>query len=185
LRLQVLDEDTVLASTLCARCPHSPAGCCVAPPRFDWSDLARVVRHGHGEWLRARLAAGDLRVNEHGLTIHRPARRLSDAQGSPRLARCTFHDGLVGCTIDEKQRPATCNYYLCDHALGDTDERAAADRARAVHDELVADFVRRDEALARRVSTWAEDQRYSEAFLRWLEAEDRALLFSRRPRTPG
>jgi hypothetical protein len=180
LRLQVLDGDragdTVLGSTLCAACPHSPAGCCVAPPRYDWSDLARVVRHGHGEWLRARLAAGDLRRNDHGLIIHRPARRLSDAYGAPRLARCAFHDGRVGCTIAETQRPATCNYYLCEHALGDADDRASADQARRIHDELVADFVRRDTELAARVSRWPVDERYGEAFFAWLEAEDRALL---------
>ena len=175
LRLQVVGGDTVLGSTLCAQCPHSPAGCCVAPPRYDWSDLARVVRHGHGGWLRERLAAGDLRGNEHGLTIHRPARRLSAAYGAPRLARCAFHDGTVGCTVDETQRPATCNYYLCDQALADADDGAAAARARAVHDELVADFVRRDEALHRRVAARTEDDRYSEPFFAWLEAEDHAL----------
>ena len=172
--------DTVFGSTLCAQCPHSPAGCCVAPPRYDWSDLARVVRHGHGAWLRARLAAGDLRPNEHGLTLHRPARRLSEDRGAPRLARCVFHDGDAGCTIDETQRPATCNYYLCDRALESADDALAAARARQVHDELVADFVRRDEALARRVREHlqddASDERYGEIFFTWLEAEDAALL---------
>ncbi len=180
LRLQVHDGDragdTVLGSTLCAACPHSPAGCCVAPPRYDWSDLARVVRHGHGEWLRTRLAAGDLRVNDHGLTIHRPARRLTDAYGAPRLARCAFHDGRVGCTIGETQRPATCNYYLCDHALGDADDKVEAERARQVHDELVAAFVRRDEVLTARVARWLPEERYTEVFFTWLEAEDRSLL---------
>ena len=193
LRLHLLSDprergDTVLGSTLCARCPHSPAGCCVAPPRYDWSDLARVVRHGHGAWLRARIAAGDLRENEHGLTIHRPARRLTSAHGAPRLARCTFHDGHVGCTIEETQRPATCNYYLCDQALSDADDPGAGDAARRAHDELVADFVRRDAALGRTVRERARvgdgasgeasaeaGDRYSEPFFTWLEAEDAAL----------
>jgi hypothetical protein len=172
--------DTVLGSTLCAQCPHSPAGCCVAPPRYDWSDLARVVRHGHGAWLRARIAAGELRANEHGLTIHRPARRLSEDRGAPRLARCAFHEGRTGCTIDETQRPATCNYYLCEQALEAADDADGAARAREVHDDLVTDFVRRDEALARRVRERLQgepgDEPYSESFFAWLEAEDAALL---------
>ena len=171
---------------MCAQCPYSPAGCCVAPPRYDWSDLARVVRHGHAAWLRARLASGDLRANEHGLTVHRPARRLSSSYGAPRLARCAFHDGHTGCTIDETQRPATCNSYLCDRALDGADDADAAVRARQVHDELVADFVRRDEILTRRVrergshdadgGSGPADERYGDAFFTWLEAEDAALL---------
>ncbi|HEX7665805.1 MAG TPA: hypothetical protein VF407_14865 [Polyangiaceae bacterium] len=171
LRLAIAGADTVLGSELCARCPHSPAGCCVAPPRYDWSDLARVVRHGFRDWLVEHVAEGDLVPNANGLTIKRPKGRLTNDPGAPRFSRCTFHTAEKGCTIDERQRPATCNFYLCDSALGDADDRAGARRAREVHDELVARFVEWDRVLAERVREWPVEDRYGARFFDWLAEE--------------
>lgn len=173
VRLTVAGPDTVLASTSCAACPYSPAGCCVAPPRYDWSDIARVVRHGGRDWLLARIAEGALVRIEHGLSVRRVKGRVLPTREAPRLAKCVFHDGRSGCTIDERQRPATCNFYLCDHALDEArragrEGRAEADRAAAIHDALVNDFVAWDAQLAAEVRAWPEEQRHTAAFLDWL-----------------
>ncbi len=172
LKLSVAGPDSVLGSALCAICPHSPAGCCVAPPRYDWSDLARVVQHGHAAWLLERMQARRLLPVDHGFAIRRDKGRITPDRGAPRLAKCTFHDGARGCTIDPTQRPATCNFYLCESSLDDASragEHAAVAEARAVHDALVADFVRWDAALDARVrAEWPADRRISAEFLSWL-----------------
>lgn len=169
------DPDTVLGSELCAQCPYSPAGCCVAPPRYDWSDLGRVVTHGGLEWLLARVADGSLRPVEHGYALTRVKRRVLPTHGSPRLAKCVFHDGASGCTIDPKQRPATCNFYLCDSALESRRRREGAEAealARRVHDELVGKFTRWDAELDARVrAEWPLAERVSAPFLSWLGAQ--------------
>ncbi|MDB4942485.1 MAG: hypothetical protein JWP97_2019 [Labilithrix sp.] len=169
LRLTIAGIDSVLGSDECAACTYSPAGCCVAPPRYDWSDLARVVKHGGAEWLAGELAAGRLVRIDHGLSLRRDKGRVTADRGSPRIAKCTFHDGRSGCTIDSSRRPATCNIYLCDRALAAGDHPSAT-RAREVHDALVADFVRWDAALDARVrEAWPDPgARYSPEFFTWL-----------------
>lgn len=173
LHLTVAGIDSVLGSEQCASCTYSRAGCCVAPPRFDWSDLARVVRHDGLDWLLEQLAAGRLVRIDHGLSLRRDKGRVTPDRGSPRLAKCTFHDGRVGCTIASERRPATCNIYLCDHALGASEEAGdpgSAARAREVHDALVRDFVRWDAILDERVrAEWPDPElRYSREFFGWL-----------------
>ena len=151
LKLTVLGADSVLAADTCAACPHSPAGCCVAPPRYDWTDLGRVVAHGGHAWLLEQIRAGALRRVEHGYAIRRDKTRLSADRGAPRLAKCTFHAGDRGCTIETWQRPATCNFYLCESALEDAvreGQHAEAARAKHVHDALVSWFVAADRAIA-------------------------------------
>jgi hypothetical protein len=147
----------------------------VAPPRYDWSDIGRVVSHGGLEWILARIADGSLTPIEHGLAVARVKRRVLPTREAPRLAKCVFHDGARGCTIDEKQRPATCNFYLCDSALeagARTAGKAAEQLARTTHDQLVASFTRWDAELSARVrSEWTEEQRYTAPFLEWLGAE--------------
>lgn len=175
MRLDLDGPDTVLGSALCAQCPYSPAGCCVAPPRYDWSDLGRVVAHGHQDWLLARIADGSLVPIEHGLAVTRLKKRVLPVREAPRLAKCVFHDGAVGCTIDERQRPATCNFYLCDSALeeGARTSGAEAERvARSTHDELVRRFTAWDAELAARIRTeWPAEQRYTAPFFAWLGLE--------------
>lgn len=171
LTLVIAGIDSVLGSELCATCPYSPAGCCVAPPRYDWSDLARVVRHGDTEWLLEGLAAGRLVPIEHGLALRREKKRVSAARTSPRLAKCTFHDGASGCTIAASRRPATCNIYLCDEALRLGEPASAADAARAEHDARVSDFVAWDRELEARVKAqWAPEWRFTREFFAWLAA---------------
>jgi hypothetical protein len=172
LRLTIAGADTVLASESCASCTYSPAGCCVAPPRYDWSDLGRVVLHGGAEWLLAGIAAGRLVPMDHGLSVRREKRRVSVTPLGPRIAKCTFHDGARGCTIEETHRPSTCNFYLCEHALTES-ERAGDDssaaRARGVHASLVADFVRWDADLEARVrADWPAERRFTAEFFVWL-----------------
>ena len=175
MRLDLAGPDTVLGSELCAHCPYSPAGCCVAPPRYDWSDLGRVVAHGGLEWLLACLADGSVTPVDHGYALTRVKRRVLPTREAPRLAKCVFHDGAVGCTIDERQRPATCNFYLCDSALEAGKRSAGAEAeatARRAHDELVASFTRWDAELhARILAQWPVETRVTAAFLTWLGAE--------------
>ena len=179
LTLVLAGVDSVLGSELCASCPYSAAGCCVAPPRYDWSDLARVVLHGDAEWLVLQLAAGRLVPIAHGLALRREKKRVTADRGSPRLAKCTFHDGGSGCTIAAARRPATCNIYLCDEALRQSepgDQGVSAAAARAEHDARVADFVAWDTALDARVSAeWPEDQRFTPDFFAWLAAAFREI----------
>lgn len=168
LKLVLAGPDSVLGSSLCAACPYSPAGCCVAPPRYDWSDLARVVVHGGAAWLVEQVAARRLVPVDHGLAIKREKRRVTASREAPRLAKCGFHDGGSGCTIEPTQRPATCNFYLCDAALAEG-EHYLAQAARTQHDRLVADFVRWDGLLHERVCTeWPPEERGSLAFFEWL-----------------
>lgn len=168
LRLKIAGADSVLASELCAACTYSPAGCCVAPPRYDWSDLGRVVEHGGTDWLLAQIAAKRLVPMEHGLSVRREKNRVRDDIGSPRIAKCTFHDGSRGCTIEDTHRPSTCNFYLCDRALTDGEDAGdgtSAARAREVHDALVTDFVRWDATLESQVrAEWSEDRRFTREF---------------------
>src|SRR4051794_14499648 len=108
IRLTVLGESTHLLSTLCAACPQGPAGCCVAPPEYDWSDLGRVVARGGRDFLLAALAARKAEPTRRGLAVRRVRRR--EGPTLPREAKCVFH-GARGCTIDPDRRPATCNYF--------------------------------------------------------------------------
>lgn len=185
LRLTIAGPDSVLTSEACASCWYSPAGCCVAPPRYDWSDLGRVTsREGGAEWLAEQVAAGRLVPMAHGLSVRREKRRVTNDRSSPRIAKCTFHDGSRGCTIQETQRPSTCNFYLCDRALAESErggDEASAARARSVHDALVVDFVRWDaelEALVR--ADWPDERRFTAEFFVWLRGEY-ARLISARP----
>lgn len=170
LRLKLAGPHTTVTSSLCARCPHSPAGCCVAPPRFDWSDLGRVVLLGGGTWLVEQLARGRLRRNAHGLTLQRVKGRVLAAPDSPRVTKCVFHDGSVGCTIPESRRPATCNFYVCESALEEGErEGADASLVRRAHDGAIERFVEWDATLAEAVRTrWPEGPPYDDAFFAWL-----------------
>lgn len=172
LRLTVIDSspaDTVIGSTLCAACPYSPAGCCVAPPRMDWSDIARVVLNGGAQWLIDQIHAGRLKPFEHGLTLLRVKERAGD-EASPRIQKCVFH-GPSGCTIAETHRPATCNYYVCDRAIeeGEKEQAGAGTRATVVHDRLVAAFGAWDAEMTKRISSeWPSGPSFDMLFLQWL-----------------
>lgn len=172
IQLGVKGPDTIVASGLCASCPHSPAGCCVAPPRYDWSDIGRVVHHGRIDFILAGLASGALVACEHGLFIKRVKGRVTPERGAPRIAKCSFHDGRSGCTIDPLERPATCNFYVCESALQSGVEAGGARevaRARRVHDELVDAFVRWDARTAAAVkATYPDGPPFDRVFLEWL-----------------
>jgi hypothetical protein len=143
LRLTVLGADSQTASSLCAHCPHSAAGCCVAPPPLTFADLGRIAKHGGREWLLAEIAAKRLAPAAHGLTITRRKARVSKERGAPRVVTCVFH-GPAGCTIEATRRSVTCNMYICESAL--TDDRSEADLARSIrgaHARVMADHVAR------------------------------------------
>ena len=167
LRLTIAGPDTQLLSTLCAACPYSRAGCCVAPPRLDLSDIGRIVAHGGRDWLLEEIAAKRIVVGERWLSVTRPKRPL--VPGGAREAACVYH-AHTGCTISHDRRSATCNYYLCDAALG---AGAAADgaRARQAHDDLVAKFIAWEAEITRRLDvTWPDGPTFDAAFLEWLGA---------------
>jgi hypothetical protein len=165
LRLTLAGPHTTITASLCAACPYSPAGCCVAPPRLDWSDIGRVVALGGRDWLLAELAAGRLVVGERWLSVTRPKRPLGPR--GPREAACVYH-GPSGCTIPHGRRSATCNYYVCDAARARGGGGDAA-RAEEVHDQLVARFVAWDAEITRRVAaTSPEGPRFDAPFLDWL-----------------
>lgn len=157
--------DTKILSSLCSACPYSAAGCCVAPPRLDWSDVGRIVAHGGRDWLLEEIAAKRLVIGERWLSVSRPKRTL--VPGGPRQAGCVYH-APTGCTIPHDRRSATCNYYVCDAGLAGEHEA----RAREVHDDLVKSFVGWDaEITARVAATWPEGRPpFDGAFLDWLGA---------------
>ena len=166
LRLTIAGPDTKLLSSLCSACPYSPAGCCVAPPRLDLSDIGRIVAHGGRDWLLGEIAAKRIVVGERWLSVTRPKRPL--VPGGPREAACAYHSA-TGCTIPHDRRSATCNYYLCDAARDGDDADSA--RARAVHDDLVAKFVGWDAEITRRLNaTWPAGPAFDATFLDWLGA---------------
>jgi hypothetical protein len=59
--------------------------------------------------------------------------------------RCVYH-GPAGCTIAPERRSTTCNDYVCEDALAEGPEVAAA--ARLAHERLTALHVRWDAELA-------------------------------------
>ncbi len=175
-RLTIAGPDTHVASSLCAHCPHSPAGCCVAPPRFAWADIARVVQHGGRDFLLDAIAKKQLVKAPHGLTLTRVKGRVTEAYGSPRVAKCVFHDGKTGCTIAADRRPATCNYYVCSDVFEDATRDGLGTlvaSATGAHAELVEKFVAWDERLDRYVrANYADDVPYNAAFF-----DDLAAVF--------
>lgn len=160
--------DTLVLSTLCARCPAGPAGCCATPPGIEWSDVGRVVRRGGRSFVLQRIADGSLRPGPRGLFLQ----RVPGPAGEPH--RCVFF-GPGGCTLPPDRRAATCNYYVCDDALaeggearGDADARAA----RRARETLEATFGRWDREIAARVAErWPDGPPWDEAFLDWLGEE--------------
>jgi len=73
-----------------------------------------LVLGGRGH-IEASLAGGELTFTPTGLRFATPKRK--DSPSSPRTARCVFL-GVGGCTLDARQKPAVCNYYVCDDAMG-------------------------------------------------------------------
>lgn len=169
IRLQILGAHSQLCSSLCASCPQGPAGCCVAPPEVDWSDVGRIVAGGGRDFLLAAIAAKELLVAEDGLRIRRVKRR--EARTEPMERKCVFH-GAGGCTIAPSMRPATCNYFLCDDAFVEGGERRgepAAVLARQAHGVLRRVYEGWDAELSARISTaYPEGPPWDAAFLDWL-----------------
>lgn len=164
IRLIVAREHTTILSSLCATCPYSPAGCCTAPPRLDWSDIARIVRLGGRDWLLEEIAAGRLVIGERWLSIKR--RKSVPRENGPRIAACVYH-GPQGCTISPDRRAATCNYYVCEEAF--SKGGAEGPRAREVHADLVRTFSEWDAELQRRIAeAWPDGPALDAAFLDWL-----------------
>src|SRR5271166_772372 len=112
IRLELAGAHTHLHATLCATCPMGPAGCCATPPGVEWSDAGRIVARGGLDFLLDEIGHGRLRPGPRGLFILRVDGR--DPEGPKR---CAYH-GPRGCTIPPDRRAATCNYYVCDDALG-------------------------------------------------------------------
>lgn len=169
IRLEVIGAHTQLLSTLCAKCPQGPAGCCKAPPEVDWSDVGRIVAGGGRDFVLARMAAKELIPTERGLVIRRVKRR--EAKTEPMERKCVFH-GAGGCTIRPAMRPATCNYFLCEDTFVEGGERKgefAAVRAREAHGALRAAYERWDAEMAARITkAFPEGPAWDAAFLDWL-----------------
>ena len=169
IRLEVLGPHTLLLSSLCAKCPQGPAGCCKAPPEVDWSDVGRIVAGGGRDFVLSKIATKDLIPTEKGLVIRRVKRR--EARTDPMERKCVFH-GATGCTIDTRLRPATCNYFLCEDTFVEGGERKgepSAVRARQAHGALRATYERWDAELAARITeAFPEGPAWDAAFLDWL-----------------
>src|SRR5580692_7296534 len=165
-----------IASSLCAACPHAPAGCCSGPPPFRWADVGRVVALGGRDWLLGEITAGRIDPSGEGLRIVR--RRGLARHGGPRVAKCVYH-GPSGCRIRGETRPAACNYYVCGEALGPPEERPHGDdsaAARALHAELTRRLNAFNTILAGRIAAdWTVGFSFDAAFLDWLGAEFAAL----------
>ncbi|MRG94413.1 hypothetical protein [Polyangium spumosum] len=169
IRLEVLGPHTQLLSTLCAKCPQGPAGCCKAPPEVDWSDVGRIVAGGGRDFVLARIAAKELIPTERGLVIRRVKRR--EAKTEPMERKCVFH-GALGCTIRPGLRPATCNYFLCEDTFVEGGERkgeANAARARQAHGALRAAYEQWDAELSAQIAVkYPEGASWNAEFLDWL-----------------
>lgn len=171
IRLELLREDTRILSTLCAKCPQGPSGCCVAPPEHDWSDLGLAVSHGHRDWLLAQIAERRLVPGARGLAIKLVKRREGPAL--PRERKCVFH-GKEGCTIRFEQRPATCNYFVCEDVFIDGGGDGPA--ARRAHATLKDAFERWDRALVDEIAArFPDGPTWDAAFLDWLGERTAAL----------
>lgn len=182
LRLEVLGAHTRILSGVCADCPHSPAGCCQAPPKMDWSDAGRLATLGQGAWLLAEIAAGRLVPGEGGLAL-RKAKGVARAEG-PRLAKCVYHAADRGCTIGHEQRPATCNYYVCESVF--EEDRGAAPAAREAHGRLAERYAAWDAELGARVAgAWPEGVTWDEGFVAWLGEAFTELAARDGARLPG
>lgn len=118
--LTVQGAHTHFHSTLCARCPYHVAGCCSHPPPYDWADVARVLSLGGRAHLERSLADEKLFLEAGGLRFATP--KVKASPRAPRTARCVFL-GERGCVLDPREKPAVCNYYVCDEALGGPPER--------------------------------------------------------------
>lgn len=160
--IRFLARGELLESELCGACPQGVTGCCAAPPVIAWADLGRIVTLGGRDWLLAELAAERLYPCARGLAMKRIDN--PDAPNSGRAKKCVYH-GDRGCTIAHDRRSATCNYYVCDEALGDDQH------ARAVRDRLTADYGEWDLWLAARVG----EPEWTPAFLDRLGAEFRLV----------
>jgi hypothetical protein len=125
-----------ILTTLCAACPHGAKGCCVVPPRLALADIARIVRHGGRDWLLGELQTGRIVAMGAWMILTRPA----DAGACVYLSE-------RGCTIANERRPATCNFYVCESALGAGGE--SADVARSTRDQEESDYAQWDALLAR------------------------------------
>jgi len=184
IALHILGPHTQLGSSLCAKCPQGPAGCCVAPPHVDWSDVARIVAGGGRDFLLARIAKKDLVPADDGLRVRRVKRR--EAPTEPMERKCVFH-GPGGCTIGTELRPATCNYFLCEDAFVEGGERKGtqeAVQARRTHAALKRAFEGWDEALAARVAeAFPEGPPWDAAFLDWIGEAFQALTKDLAPLT--
>lgn len=153
-------EHTGLLSPLCTECPHGPTGCCASPPGFDWSDVGRVLTLGGRHWLSAQMAAGRVTSMQHrhgvpsrGLQLQRVDNTAINTATWP--TKCVYH-GERGCTIERTQRPATCNYYLCDDAYDRAGPAGAP--ARAAHTTLQTLYGRWDLEIAEAVhSAWPHE----------------------------
>ena len=172
LALALAGADSHVFSSLCASCPHAPAGCCSGPPRLDWSDIGRVVTHGGRDWLLAEIAARRVVPTSGGLSIQE--RRGLARAGGPRVPKCVYHD-VQGCTIAAERRPASCNYYVCDAALvGGSPMTEAA--VRTVAPRLAARLSAWDATLDAEVrDAWPDGPTYAAEFLDWLAARFTAL----------
>ena len=149
MRLRVIGgtarEDSLVTTPLCSACPHSPAGCCAAPPRVALADLARIVRHGGRDFLLAELAAGRLVAGPGNAWLNYP--RRPHASG---VLACGYL-GEAGCVLPPERRSTTCNTYVCDEALARAPREDDPDAVRATRDALEADLAAWDAALAERV----------------------------------
>lgn len=184
LRLALAGPHTQILSTVCARCPHSAAGCCQGPPPMDWSDVGRIVALGGRDWLLEQIAAKHLVPDARGLAIAK-AKGLS-RPGGPKVLKCVFH-GPTGCTVPPERRSATCNYYVCESVLDAPEAKGEAARAREAKDALARRFEAWDEGLAREVvERYPEGVVWDAALLDWLGGRFRELSSdaSPAPRAP-
>ncbi len=144
---------------------------------MDFVDAARVVRGGHGAFLLEKIRDKSLLISENGLTLRRKKGRASREE--PRRQACVFH-GPAGCTILEAQRPATCNYYVCDDVYREGIESgggALVEEAKSVHRRLAAQNAAWEEALRQWVCAEHPDgPPWDEAFLHGLARRFDELL---------
>lgn len=174
IRLKLDGAHTRIHAELCTQCPHSAAGCCAAPPAVAWTDIGRIASLNGIAFLLIELESGRLRPSPLGLAIQRQA--PGELSGISMPARCIYLS-KTGCVLEEGQRSATCNYYVCEEALNEGGGPKHIQKTRRAYETLSALYAQWDIALGKSVhSRYPQGPPWDRAFLMELKEAFEELL---------
>lgn len=163
IRLKLDGAHTRIHAELCAQCPHNAAGCCAAPPALAWTDIGRIASLSGIAFLLGELESGRLKPSPLGLAIQRQA--SGELSGISMPARCIYLS-KTGCVLEEGQRSATCNYYVCEEALNEGGSAKNIKKTRLAYETLSTLYAQWDMELGKSVhSRYPQGPPWDRAFL--------------------